>query len=77
MCTTSVSYFQPAAIRIIFLHNMESIRIIRKKEIWKIIRGGKSTNIISEVTEMAYGRIFGVYRVLLCGQDLPSMVMGG
>ena len=30
-----------------FLHNMEIIRIIIRKDIWLIIRGGKSTNTIS------------------------------
>ena len=46
MFTTVVYYFQPTKGRHIFLNNMESIRIISRKEIWLIRRDGKSINII-------------------------------
>ena len=47
MFFTAVSYFHPTKERHIFINNTESIRIIRRKEIWIIRRGGKSTKIIS------------------------------
>ena len=47
---TEVSSFVPNFERLILLHNMESIRIIIRKEIGKIRRGGQITNIISETT---------------------------
>ena len=46
MFPKAVSSVDPTFERHIFLHNMESIRIIRRKEIWRIRRGGQSTNII-------------------------------
>ena len=61
----------------IHLHNMESIRIIRRKEIWRIRRGGQSTKIISEAIEILSGSRYGVYRAILCGRGLSSKVMGG
>ena len=45
----------PTLERHIFNNNMESIRIIRRKDIWLIRRGGKSTNIISR------GNIYGIW----------------
>ena len=64
--TTSVSSADPTFQRHVFLHNMESSTIFSRKEIWRIRRGGQSTNIISEATEMADGSIYGVYRAILC-----------
>ena len=46
MFTKTVSAVHPTFQRHIFLHNMESIRIISMKDIWKIRRGGQSTNRI-------------------------------
>ena len=42
MFPTTVSSVQPTLESYIFLHNMESIRIIRRKEIWS----GQSNNIV-------------------------------
>ena len=44
MFPTAVSSVHPTLERHIILHNMESIRIIRRKEIWRIISGGQSTH---------------------------------
>ena len=46
MFPTEVSHFHPSKVRIVFPHNMERIRIIRKKEIRRIRTGGQSTNRI-------------------------------
>ena len=42
--STSVSNVDPTFERHIFLHNIESIRIIRRKKIWWFIRVGQITN---------------------------------
>ena len=44
----AVSSFHPDMLRIIFIHVMRRVRIIisQEKELWRIRRGGKSTNII-------------------------------
>ena len=42
MFPTAVSDFPPFAVRLIFIHNMESIRVIRSNYIWRIRRGGQS-----------------------------------
>ena len=55
---------------------MESDRIIRRKDIWKIRRGGQSNILFSEVTDMGAGIRSGVYRDILCGWGISSMVMG-
>ena len=46
MFPTTVSSVHPTFQRHIFLHNMESIRTISRKDIWLIRRGGQSTTII-------------------------------
>ena len=46
MFPTEVSSINSTLERHIFLHNMESIMTTRRKEIWRIRRGVKSTNII-------------------------------
>ena len=46
MFPTEVSSVDPTFEIHIFLNNMESIRIIRRKDIWKIRRGGQSNTII-------------------------------
>ena len=60
MFTTAVSYFDPNFKSSIFINNTESSRIMSRKEIWRIIRGGQSNNIISEATDMSAGRRSGV-----------------
>ena len=40
---TAVSSFHPTKERKIFIHNMESISIIKGKDIWLIRRGGQIT----------------------------------
>ena len=52
--TTAASSFNPTRVRDIFLHIMEIIRIIGRKDIWKIRRGGKSTRIF--LKGYRYGR---------------------
>ena len=44
----AVSYFNPATVRLIHIHGMTMVGIIRRleKDLWQIIRGGKSTNIV-------------------------------
>ena len=46
MFPTAVSSVEPTFQRHIFPHNMESIRIISRKEIWIMRRGGQITNMI-------------------------------
>ena len=61
---------KPNSDRHIHIHKMESIRIIRRKDIWIIIRGGQSTKSIYEATEIAAGSRSGVYRHLVYGRGL-------
>ena len=44
--TTEVSSVHPTSERHIFIHNMDSISILRWKKIWRIIGGGQSNNSI-------------------------------
>ena len=61
MFTTALSYFHPTKERYIFLHDMEIIKIIIRKEIWRIIRRGQITNIISiENIEGSWEHICGI-----------------
>ena len=46
MFPIALSCVYPTVERHIFIHNTYSIRIIRRKEIWIIRRGGQSTNVI-------------------------------
>ena len=59
MVPTAVLFVEPTSERHIFLHNMDSIRIIIRKEIQKIRRGGKITNIIVR------GNIYGSWKQIL------------
>ena len=79
MFPTSVSYFHPDTVSIIFIHCMETVTIIRKwdKEFSLIIKDGESINMISDTKEMAARIRLGVYCALSCGAGLSSLVMGG
>ena len=70
MFHTAVSSVGPTFQRHIFLRNMESIKIISRKEICRIKRGRQGINRISEATDMAYGRRSGLYQALLRGRGL-------
>ena len=61
-------YPHPNLERNKFIHNIESISIIRRMEIWQIRRGGQITIRISEKTDMTDGSRYGVHRALLCGE---------
>ena len=52
MFHTAVSSVIPTLDRHIHPHNMESIRIFIRKEIWKIRRGGQITKIIFQVNRL-------------------------
>ena len=75
----SIISVDPTFERHIFLHAMESIRIIIRKEIWRIRRGDQSTNIIFRGNrDGSWGQIWGISGFLMHeGGGISSMVMGG
>ena len=58
----AVSSFHPVTVRLVFLHCMGSVRIIRSYEkwSWQIRRSVQSNNIFSKAIEMVDGSISGV-----------------
>ena len=51
----------PTFQRHIFIHNMNSIRIMIRKEIWQIIRGGKITNrVFRRNRDGSWKQIWGI-----------------
>ena len=76
MFPTAVSSVDPTFQRYIFLHNMYSISIDSRKDIWRIRSVGQGKNKISEATEMASGSRSWVYWALLYRQGLSSKAMG-
>ena len=61
MFPTSLYSFQPSKEIHIFLQDMESIKITRRKEIWIIRRGGQSTKrILRENRSGSLDQIWGI-----------------
>ena len=61
MFSIVVSSVHPNSDRNIHIHNMESIRIISRKEIWRIRRDGQSNNsILRGNIDGSWDQIWGI-----------------
>ena len=61
MFLKAVYYVHPILESLIFLHNMEIIRIIRRKKIWRIRMVGQSTNrIFRGKIDVSWEQIWGI-----------------
>ena len=77
MFSTAVPPFHPIKEIHILLHNMESIKIVIRKEIWRIRRGGQRIKIIFRGNrDGSWEQIWGIAGSL-CKWGLSSKVMRG
>ena len=77
MFPATVSSVESTFQRHFFLQNMDSIRIVSSKDIWRIRRGGQGTNrFFRGNIDGSWEQIWGTSGSLLQG-GLSSMVMGG
>ena len=64
--STAVLYLHPTFYRHIFLHNMQSIRIIRRKDIFPIRRSGQmNKRIFQDNRDDSWDQIWGIAGYLM------------